>query len=89
MALLSISFFRPLCNALSSLPYELFPVQSPLLWESMFVSSPTLSDMLKFRVFSCTMCIIWATLLHSVFRIPRARHRIESLVIPYRSLSPL
>lgn len=63
LALLSISSSFPLRNALSSLPSELLPVQSPLLWESMFVSSPALSDMLKFRAYSYTIVYHLGTII--------------------------
>lgn len=47
------SFF-PLYNDCIVLPSELFLVRSPLLKESMFLYFPTLNDMLKSRVYSCT-----------------------------------
>jgi hypothetical protein len=33
--------------------FELFPLHSQLLWESLLVSFPPLSDMLKFSGYSC------------------------------------
>lgn len=48
------------------LPSGLFPVQSPLLRESLLISSPAPSNMLKFRAYPCALRIFGS--LHSMQR---------------------
>lgn len=67
------------------LPPGLLPVQSPLLRLSAFVSLLVLTDMLKSRTSSGTPCLFVLHVCDLLLASARARHRPESLVIPYRS----
>jgi len=78
------SFHRiSLARTQLQLPLELFPLRSPLLRKSMFVSSPVLTDMLKFRTYSCVSASFQPRRMHGAYRIRYVGLRPENLSIPY------